>query len=298
MPIVAVAGAVFAGGSIAAAGGIAAFAAANGVFAAISAVGAIASGIGTVTGNKTLTQIGGIAALAGGVGAFAQGRGWIPAGGEGGNPMAGNYVNQMDAASDAASSASLTSAPTRGVVNPTAKATADAVASSTAEPTAMITNTSSNQGGLMSSGPAGGASAIADSAGLSPLSAQSVNSLGTVKGVTLPAMNANLPTSTSKGVFDTLKDVGEFMNKNKDLASMGLNFVGGMFDEKKKAEAEQAKAAAELYGVRTQAERQQMINGNTVPDLTGMRFAPNVYNTPVPPVYTPPRGGLMNSTGR
>jgi len=75
MPVVAVAAAIYAGGTIAAAAAGAGIIATLGVAGTIAAVGAVAAGVGVVTGNKTLTKIGGVMALVGGIGALADSAG-------------------------------------------------------------------------------------------------------------------------------------------------------------------------------------------------------------------------------
>ncbi len=96
------------------------------------------------------------------------------------------------------------------------------------------------------------------------------------------------------------------MSKNKDLTSLGMNFIGGLFDDKKKAETGQINSMTGLYDAKTQSEllqqdilRKQTENANSVPDLTGLRVRQGqVFNTGPAPTYQAPRPGLINSTGR
>lgn len=302
MPLIAVGAAIFAGSSIAAAGGLAAFAASSGVFAAIGAVGAIAAGIGAITGNKTLMKVGAIAGLVGGVGAFATSQGWLSAGSAGIDKagLAGDYVNQMDIASDAASatqSAIAQAAP--GIVDPSANLVG--AATTAAEGATAVTGAPSLAGDAASAGIAAETGKGLMNSQLSPLVGTDVGSLGKVASVNASVVR---DTATSKSIFDSMKGVGEFMNKNKDLTSMGMKFVQGMFDDK----AEKAQEAQNAYmGARTSGEllnqeqlRQQMANMNAVPDLTGLRINPavRIFNPGAPPVYSAPRAGLINSTGR
>lgn len=295
MPVVAVGAALYAGATIATVG-----IAAMSTMAVISAVGAIASGIGVVTGNKSLAKIGAVASLVGGVGAFAQGQGWLSGDLAGGADAAGVAADAAAGGAEAVSNTSQMIAETApGVVDPTAGlAGADPsalgytnsmdVASDAATAASTAGNTAGAAGGLMNTP-------------LNPLPVQDVGSLGGVASVTAGA------PATSSSIFDTIGKVGDFMGKNKDLASMGLNFVGGMFDDKKKAETDMLNVNADFGRARTAGElldqeqkRQQMANANAVPDMTGLKVNPavKVFNTGAPPVYQAPRPGLINSTGR
>lgn len=97
---------------------------------------------------------------------------------------------------------------------------------------------------------------------------------------------------TGGKVLDLFNDL--FRDKdgklNKDMLSMAGNFVGGIFDDKKKAEAE-------LLKTRAETERQQMENASAVP---GMNFKsqpkPGGLWRPNAPTYQPVRtGGLINA---
>lgn len=313
MPAVALIPAVFAGVQIATVG-----IAAMSTMAVIGAVGAIAAGVGVVTGNKALTQIGAVAGLVGGVGAFAQGQGWLAGGASGGEGiaaegLAGDYVNQMDMASDAASATSeAISAAAPGVANPTAGLVTDPSA-------AGYTNQmdlASDAAGMSGSGSSAveSAASAAGGSGGGGLVNSGVNGSDRMSdqfaGKGAGGFGA---TSTSSGIFDTLKGVGSFLKDNKEIAALGLNFLGGMTDGKKAAEEDLLKAklgevdaTVGLYKARTSGEmlnqeqqRQQMANANSVPDMTGLKLKPgSVYNTAPPPVYRAPRPGLINSTGR
>jgi hypothetical protein len=285
--------AIFAGVQIATVG-----IAAMSTMAVVSAVGAIAAGIGAVTGNKALMQIGGIASLAGGIGQFAQGQGWLS--------------GDLAAGADAASVASEAAAGGAEAVSNTSQMIAEAAPGVVDPSAANYTNQMDLASDAATAG-AGGSAAEAmagvsanagggliNSEALSPLVNQDVGSFGGVASVTAG------PTSTSSSIFGTLKDVGSFMKDNKELVSLGMNFLGGMFDDKKKAETGQINAATGLYQARTDSERlqqeqlrQQAANANAVPDITGLRVRQGqVYNTGPAPVYQAPKAGLINSTGR
>lgn len=96
------------------------------------------------------------------------------------------------------------------------------------------------------------------------------------------------------GVLDLFNKF--FRNKdgsmNKDMMSLAGNFVGGMFDQRKRAESELLKARAET-------KRKQLEYGNSVPNL-GLQAKPKpggLFRTPSP-TYQPVRlapGGLFNA---
>lgn len=118
------------------------------------------------------------------------------------------------------------------------------------------------------------------------------------------ALVAGGPTGKATGgLFDTLKGWSNVLKDNKELTSIAGNFIGGMFDKKKEAEAAAAKASVGLYEARTQNEilqgdlaRQQASNANSVPDLTGLRTSKqDVFANKKNPVYYGPRAGLINS---
>ncbi len=295
MPVIAVGAALYAGATMATVG-----IAAMSTMAVISAVGAIASGIGVVTGNKALTQIGAVAGIVGGVGAFAQGQGWLAGDLAGGADAAGVAADAATGAEAASNTSTMIAEAAPGVVDPSAGLVGSTDPSAAGYTNAMdMASDAAGAGGA--AGVAGEAAGGLMNTPLSPLAPQDVGSLGPVASV-----NAGAP-ATSAGIFDTIKGVGEFLGKNKELASLGLNFVGGMFDEKKKAEAEAAKASVGLYNAKTGSEllqqdilRQQTANANSVPDMTGLKVNPavKVFNTEAPPTYRAPRPGLINSTGR
>lgn len=303
MPVVAVGAALYAGTTIATVG-----IAAMSTMAVISAVGAIAAGVGVVTGNKALTQIGAVAGIIGGVGAFAQGQGWLSgdlAGGSDAAGLAGSEAAGSDygagSAAEASAIDSAIAAQAPGVVDPSAGLLGSADPSAANYTNAMDMASDAASAGSSAAGAAGEAGGLMNTP-LSPPVAQDVGSLGGVASVT-----AGTPTATSGSIFGTIGKVGDFMNKNKEIAALGLNFLGGMFDDKKKAEAAQANAAVGLYEAKTGSEllqqdilRQQTSNANAVPDMTGLKVNPavKVFNTGEPPVYRAPRAGLINSTGR
>jgi len=286
MPLVAVAGAVVAGIEIASVG-IAAMSA----FEVVAAVGAIASGIGVVTGNQDLAQLGGVAALAGGVGMFAQSQGWFGASGELAagqvEGATGNFA-RMDRAQS--STSDMINAATPGVApaNPSELVAADTAKGLAGDAAAGVTDPAAPAAWE----PAAASNIRNERTGL-------INATGNAPTTGDFARMDRSATATSQSIFDTLKQAGAFMKDNKELSSMGLNFIGGLFDEKKKNEAKAADALSGLYDARAATERQQLANGNAVPDLTGLRVNPvNVFAPKTAPVYQAPRVGLINATAR
>jgi hypothetical protein len=93
-----------------------------------------------------------------------------------------------------------------------------------------------------------------------------------------------------------MASIGDFMSKNKELTSMGLSLVGGAFDDKKKADADMARAHAGYYDAQANQVNSQVRNASAIPDITNLRVnqSANVYNTPPPPKYQGPTVGLLN----
>ena len=307
MPIVAVAGAVFAGSGIAAAGGLAAFAASSGMMAAISAVGAIAAGVGAVTGNKALMKVGGIAALAGGIGAFAQGKGWIGGGPESGSSLANAGANATPEISKTSQMINqATPDVTTGLITDASAGIPGDVANAAEFGGGQGLSMGVDAGSAPSAIAQSGAPAAIDATATPGLISKSPSDLagkyaGSSTSPSAPNYTNQMDiastlknTSTSGSIFDTIKGVGKFMDDNKTMASMGLKFVEGAFGDKSVE-----KAKADYYASDAEQRRQQMANANAVPDMSGMRINPNVniFN-PHAPTYMAPRVGLINSTGR
>ncbi len=198
-------------------------------------------------------------------------------------------------AADISNTSKMIAAPTPGVVDPSAAVTADtgaAVAGETAGDFARMDRAASTVAGEASGG------AQLTSLAAPPEPAGLINA-GGMPGALGSAGAAGAPAAASS-IFDAIGGVGKFMKDNKELTSLGMNFVGGMFDNKKQAEAEAARGASELYSARAAEMRQQMANASAVPDLTGLKVNPNaqVFNATPPPIYQAPRVGLINATGR
>ena len=273
MPIAAVAGAVFAGVEIATVG-----IAAMSTFEIIAAVGAITSGVGALTGNEDLMKLGGVAALAGGVGMFAQGKGWI-----GGAEKAGEAVSNTSAM-----------IKTQGVgvenVTPTVDIGAEIGASSaTSGGTAGLSDTAANI--------TAPSSAATPSTGLidamNPTDIRLANGTQTTPFMT-PASSAVAPAAQSGTFMDTIKGFADlFKDKdgkyNKDMLSMGMNFVGGLFDDKKGAETDYLKAQIAAMDA-------QRSNASAIPDMSGLKVSTkNIFKSTAPTYLAPRVGGLMNA---
>lgn len=273
MPIAAVAGAVFAGVKIATVG-----IAAMSTFEIIAAVGAITSGVGALTGNEDLMKLGGVAALAGGVGMFAQGKGLI-----GGAEKAGEAVSNTSAM-----------IKTQGVgvenVTPTVDIGAEIGASSaTSGGTAGLSDTAANI--------TAPSSAATPSTGLidamNPTDIRLANGTQTTPFMT-PASSAVAPAAQSGTFMDTIKGFADlFKDKdgkyNKDMLSMGMNFVGGLFDDKKGAETDYLKAQIAAMDA-------QRSNASAIPDMSGLKVSTkNIFKSTAPTYLAPRVGGLMNA---
>lgn len=276
MPVAAVAGAVFAGVEIATVG-----IAAMSTFQVIAAVGAITSGIGALTGNEDLMKLGGVAALVGGVGAFASGKGWL---------------GGADAAKSGTEAVSNTEAMinSTGVgvenVTPTVDIGAEIGASSaTSGGTAGLSDTAANI--------TAPSSAATPSTGLidamNPTDIRLANGTQTTPFMT-PASSAVAPAAQSGTFMDTIKGFADlFKDKdgkyNKDMLSMGMNFVGGLFDDKKGAETDYLKAQIATMDA-------QRSNASAIPDMSGLKVSTkNIFKSTAPTYLAPRVGGLMNA---
>jgi hypothetical protein len=290
MPIPVIAAGIAGAASLATVG-----AAGLGLFGTIAAVGAITSAVGVVTDSKELKMLGGIAGLAGGVGAFAQSQGWLAsagasAGGGGGLGPLGDDIRGFGAEEFASNTEAMIKTPTVGVDVPAPAG--DVVASS--------------GGGLMTEGlpdtsvmggpgqsvikdalaqPSGGLINAGPSGSLSKAALDGTSSFGANSAPGAFDMAMARPAS-STSVFDSLKNL--FFDKdgreNKTMLSIAGNMVGGMFDDKKKAETDILKTRAE-------AEKAQMQNANDIPKLgiTNKRNGP-IFRPPGPTYYGPQVG--------
>lgn len=139
----------------------------------------------------------------------------------------------------------------------------------------------------------GMAGASADT-GLSAIPQADVGSYGGVANVTAGQAGAQAATATanSGSVMDALKNFGTTMKENKEITAMGLYFLGGAFDDKKKAETNLLNAQTDNARLTGQLATQRAANANAIPDISGLKVNPR---TVTPPNYMAPRPGLMNS---
>lgn len=276
MPIAAVAGGVFAGVEMATVG-----IAAMSTFEVIAAVGAITSGVGALTGNEDLMKLGGVAALAGGVGMFAQGKGWI-----GGVEKGGEAASNTSA---------MIKQPGVGVEKVTPNVGADIAGTATSSASSAAGKTAGLDTSIASNITA--PSASSSSSGLidamNPTDIRLANGTQTTPFMTqgtkyvAEAAKSNSFMDTIKGFADLFKD--DKGKLNKDMLSMGANFVGGFFDDKKKAETDYINAKNDELSTRR-------ANANAIPDMSSLKVNPkNIFNSTTSPTYYGPRVGLMNA---
>lgn len=266
MPAVAIAGAVF--------GGVQLATASLTLFQTIAAVGAVTAGVGAVTGDEDLMKIGGIATMAGGIGSFAQGQGWLSA---------------TEAAGEAGSTtATNINAATPGLepVVPEVSTGAEGVVSSASD--ASTAGLSASQQAMTDAAPG-----LADTTGVtqSPTMNTQPGGLLNANPMDMKLAANKIGQAAEQGdIFKTLQKFADvFKDKDgkydKNMLALGANFVGGMFDDKKKAEAA-------LYGERAATEASQRANANAMPNLSGLK----VTQTPGFKAGTQPvRVGLLNT---
>lgn len=269
MPVAAVAGAVFAGAELVA-GGLT-------IFQTIAAVGAITAGVGAVTGDQDLMKIGAIGGLAGGVGMFAQNQGWLntaQAAAEAGSntaTMIGQQAPGMESVAPTVDNGMGAVEATKTVTGDTLVA-ADGgnIAQGITAPTGVTQSPTMNTqpGGLLNASPS------------NPLDQR------LAAGKVGEAANESSIFKSMKKFADMLKNKDGTYDKN--LLAIGANFIGGAFDDKKKAETD-------YYRSRTASEDAQRTNANSVPSLAGLRVSDkNIFPTSAS-TYTPTRVGLINA---
>lgn len=272
MPVAAVAGAVFAGAELAT--GV------LGVFQTIAAVGAITAGVGAVTGDQDLMKIGAIGGLAGGVGMFAQNQGWL---------------NTAQAAAEAGSNtATMISQEAAGVNDfaPTVDNGMGAVDTTANTVTGDNLMADLGEGGNIAQG-------ITDTTGVTQSPTMNTQPGGLLNASPSNPLDMRLASKAvgeaakNTSVFDSLQKFADLL-KNKDgtydknLLAIGANFIGGAFDDKKKAETD-------YYRSRTASEDAQRTNANSVPSLAGLKVSDkNIFPTNAS-TYTPTRVGLINA---
>lgn len=279
MPLVAVAAAAYAAGTIATVG-IAAMSALE----IISAVGAIASGIGVVTGNEKLAKIGGIIGLAGGVGAFAQNQGWLA----GASDMAKTGTEVATSAATQGTQASNVVDAAGGNIAEIAQGGADvgkAVDAASATANVDKVAEAAQNGGLMAPKVDGALQAPSATPDQIPGPLNEASKLVQQQGIAQAGgdlLNTNLPTqSTSGGFLDAFSGIGKWMEDNKTMATIGSQAIGGMFDKDKAAKSD-------YYNAETDMLRQQMNNMSRMPIAS-------IMQPTMPTSQVTPKTGLMNT---
>jgi hypothetical protein len=271
MPVAAVAGAVFAGAELVA-GGLT-------IFQTIAAVGAITAGVGAVTGDQDLMKIGAIGSLAGGVGMFAQNQGWL---------------NTAQAAAEAGGN----TAAMIGQQAPGMESVAPTVDTGMGAAETVNTVTGDN---LMADLGEGGniAQGITDTTGVTQSPTMNTQPGGLLNASPSNPLDQRLAAgkvgeaANESSIFKSMKKFADML-KNKDgtydknLLAIGANFLGGAFDDKKKAETD-------YYRSRTASEDAQRTNANSVPSLAGLKVSDKNIFTPNASTYTPVRVGLINA---
>ena len=269
MPVAAVAGAVFAGVEL--------VTETLTIFQTIAAIGAITAGVGAVTGDQDLMKIGAIGGLAGGVGMFAQNQGWLntaQAAAEAGSNTATMIGQEAAGVNDFAPVVDngMGAVEAAGNVTGDTLVAADGgnIAQGITAPTGVTQSPTMNTqpGGLLNASPS------------NPLDQRPA------AGKVGEAANESSIFKSMKKFADMLKDKdGKY---DKGLLAIGANFVGGFFDDKKKAETD-------YYRSRTASEDAQRTNANSVPSLAGLRVSDkNIFPTSAS-TYTPTRVGLINA---
>lgn len=300
MPVIAVAGAVAGATSLATVG-----VAGLGVWGTVGAIGGIVSGIGALTGNDDMMRLGAVAGLAGGAGAFAQSQGWIASG------SASNTAAQN---SGGGNINALTKAQAPGVEpvsSPVSQAPSAVVGNTAGLETGGIGQniTSANPlagaglfdtvGSVTDAGIVGSPFTAGPGAASAPLPMGPGGFIKSLGETTLGAGARNMRFDAGAGssemsIFDRIKGFGKFVEDNKQLSSIAANFIGGVFDDEKKAKAEYAKGAAEYYRAKSETERQKLANGSAVPDMRAkLKQSGPIWKTSSPTYNAPRPSGLF-----
>lgn len=269
MPVAAVAGAVFAGAELVA-GGLT-------IFQTIAAVGAITAGVGAVTGDQDLMKIGAIGSLAGGVGMFAQNQGWLNTA-QAAAEAGGNTAAMIGQQAPGMESVAPTVDTGMGAVEAAGNVTGDSLVAADGGNIAQgITDTTGvTQSPTMNTQPGG----LLNASPSNPLDQR------LAAGKVGEAANESSIFKSMKKFADMLKNKDGTYDKN--LLAIGANFLGGAFDDKKKAETD-------YYRSRTASEDAQRTNANSVPSLAGLKVSDkNIFPTNAS-TYTPVRVGLINA---
>lgn len=311
MPLIAVAG-MYMGASALAAGAVG--------WGAFAAIGGIVGGVGALTGNKELASLGAIAGLAGGVGSWMTSTGAVSpfAGAEAGASVESNteamikdYGTGVDsptkgltAGADELSNTMVNSVEFNAPTDGTAGLPDNSIGSNITSPVNGGNGALFNadmydaEFGYRGESPASQAMSGADVVNNKPPT-DAPRSMGgrlgpeydnlrkdspRVPGVDLP----NKPGGKF-GVLDVFKGFGKWAEDNKMLAAIGANFIGGMFDDEKKAKTA-------LYKTRAEAEKKQMENASAIPNMNFSTKSTGPTFPSTSPTYNPVRpAGLFTA---
>lgn len=290
MPLIAVAAVYFAAAEIATVGLT--------LWTAVAAAGAVISAVGVVTKSEDMIKVGGIMSLAGGVGGMADKAGWFSGAaetaGDGAqitNAAAGEEAAAQSATQQALESSSpvVDAAKTSGgteAAKGIAEAGAESVAGSSASSIPDLT-------------PADLGTSAANNLATDANVQAGMNANGTVSHLEYAANSAAREAATgSGGFFDNFKKAGAFVEKNPMASAILAQAVGGMFDTKKAAEADQAKAIAAYYATRTNEANQQLANssGAGVPTAARKTGPSSIFNQNSPTYNGVKPSGLAYAT--
>ena len=270
------------------------------VFAAISYVGLAFTIVGAVTGNKTLSKIGGVLGIVGGVGGLATSLGGAAATGAAEATQAGQLAAQ-DAAFTGGSGAldSLT---------------ADAYISNF--PAEAATNAASSSSNILGGAPSTVAAGGDAAASIDPLSASqsssfleasapaapSVGGVADVAGATAPA--ATVVPGSGGGFFDGISDIfgkGGVLGKDSgglEIAKLGAGFLSGQ--GKGRAEEDLVRLKQAEFDERTRQDNLTRSNANAQPTNIGnLRYSPNpnLFLKPPQPVNQFTSGLIRRAQG-
>ena len=271
-------------------------------FATVAAIGAIAGGIGTLTGNKTLTQIGMVMGAVGGVGALASSAG-----------MFGNAATMGDAESFGAGSAGAgstvadTAAVASGAVaNPLSEVQGGGTLASAAPVTPdgsafdALPASVSGDATTAAAAPVSQPGILNTGGGVASSSTQ--NPLSEVQGT--GALKVNSDGTFAGGVFDGLKKIGggivDTLNQNKGLAQIVGQMGAGALASLSPKTAAETQLIQSQTALNTQTQTNRGMAQPTIVQAGGTR--PSIYTLAATSPYMQPgvsgsvaNGGLINS---
>ncbi len=297
------------------------------VFEAVAAIGTALSVVGMVTGNESLTKIGGVMGLVGGFGTLAQNgvfgegmKGWadgisnsmstnISSAAVPTDAFANGEVVQQSIAGGAtapvdAGSLNLEQTTNAGLISDTAAGYEPALdmnpnATSRVDPLSKITidgdpaSNMLNPDGTPKVGTTPAASTPLDIAKAGePINAmQSAAQQGGNVSAVAKAASTGIDTGTS-----LLDRIGKFADKHPVVSMEAAKFIKGLMpDPLKDAQVKQADATTALYDARVTQMQKEGVNANAVPNVGGMTVNPNaqIYNPRGPVAAGPQYAGFI-----